>query len=523
MRRAIWLGALLLPLGCSEGGSSTQAPAAAVWSNGPLAGPAALTSGDVTNIITQSVNQATAVGSLCVVAVVDREGFILGAFAMTGAPAGPAFPVPATADPTGAIGVNAAISKARTAAFLSSNQQAFSSRTAAFIVDRHFPPGVEFTAGGPLFGVQNSSDTGSDVRIDPNGISSIPVPLPDPNGLTGSFGGLPLYKDGKLVGGVGVSGTAPTEDERIAAAGTNGYAAPPAIRADQILIDGIRLPFEAIVGPLAPVTVPFGALPGAVVVGFPIISSAGPSSIPAVTLGGVTGELWYPIVAGTGLTTADVTNIIAQSAQRCAATRAAIRRPIGAGAQVWISVVDTAGNILGVFRTPDATLFSFDVSVQKARTAVVYSDGLADPRLGEPVDVLPLGMAVTTRAVGFMAQPLYPPGIEQTAAGPLFGVQDALPLGLGSGIAGLDITPGVVGDVTDGNGITIFPGGIPLYKGGVFVGAIGVSGDGVDQDDYIAEGGTIGFEPPPAIRCDNFFVRGARLPYIKVPRNPNEP
>jgi len=37
-----------------------------------------------------------------------------------------------------------------------------------------------------------------------------------------------------------------------------------------------------------------------------------------------------------------------------------------------------------------------------------------------------------------------------------------------------------------GNGFTIFPGGIPLYKNGILVGAIGVSGDGVDQDDYIA-------------------------------------
>ncbi|HVR86395.1 MAG TPA: heme-binding protein, partial [Planctomycetota bacterium] len=77
-----------------------------------------------------------------------------------------------------------------------------------------------------------------------------------------------------------------------------------------------------------------------------------------------------------------------------------------------------------------------------------------------------------------------------------------------------------VGDATDGNGITIFPGGIPLYKSGILVGGIGVSGDGVDQDDYVAAAGAAGFEPPDAIRCDNFFIRGTRLPYVKFPRNP---
>jgi len=80
--------------------------------------------------------------------------------------------------------------------------------------------------------------------------------------------------------------------------------------------------------------------------------------------------------------------------------------------------------------------------------------------------------------------------------------------------------PGAIGDATDGNGITLFPGGIPLYKGGVLVGGIGVSGDGVDQDDYVASAGSAGFEPPDAIRCDNYFIRGARLPYVKFPRIP---
>jgi hypothetical protein len=72
-----------------------------------------------------------------------------------------------------------------------------------------------------------------------------------------------------------------------------------------------------------------------------------------------------------------------------------------------------------------------------------------------------------------------------------------------------------------GNGITIFPGGIPLYKNGQLVGGIGVSGDGVDQDDYIASAGATGFEPGQNIRCDRFFYQNVRLPYVKFPRNPD--
>ena len=46
------------------------------------------------------------------------------------------------------------------------------------------------------------------------------------------------------------------------------------------------------------------------------------------------------------------------------------------------------------------------------------------------------------------------------------------------------------------NGLQIFPGSVPLYKNGRLVGAIGISGDGVDQDDLIAAMGSAGFEAP---------------------------
>ena len=37
-----------------------------------------------------------------------------------------------------------------------------------------------------------------------------------------------------------------------------------------------------------------------------------------------------------------------------------------------------------------------------------------------------------------------------------------------------------------GNGIQIFPGSAPIYRGNMLVGGIGVSGDGIDQDDMIS-------------------------------------
>jgi len=55
----------------------------------------------------------------------------------------------------------------------------------------------------------------------------------------------------------------------------------------------------------------------------------------------------------------------------------------------------------------------------------------------------------------------------------------------------------------------------------VLVGAIGISGDGVDQDDLIGAAGANGFSPPTQIRADQIFVRGVRLPFLKFPRSPN--
>src|SRR5690606_19371610 len=75
------------------------------------------------------------------------------------------------------------------------------------------------------------------------------------------------------------------------------------------------------------------------------------------------------------------------------------------------------------------------------------------------------------------------------------------------------------------NGIVFFPGSAPLYRDGVMVGGLGISGDGVEQDDIVTNGGAnalSGFEPPSGIRADRVFVRGVRLPYLKFNRQPNQ-
>jgi hypothetical protein len=54
------------------------------------------------------------------------------------------------------------------------------------------------------------------------------------------------------------------------------------------------------------------------------------------------------------------------------------------------------------------------------------------------------------------------------------------------------------------------------------VGGLGVSGDGVEQDDYVTAGGAQGFEALDSIRADQIFIRNVRLPYWKFPRDPEQ-
>jgi len=483
------------------------------------------------------------------IAVVDAEGNSLGVFRMTGL----------ATDQFGTVddAVAAALAKAGTASYFSSDGETFTTRTAAFIIQDHFPPGVRFQPGGPLYGVEFSSFAttdvnrvfyppfpGSRVNVDPLSVAETRV--------RGDLGGIALYKNGKKVGALGVDdgdlskrvsipdSVFPGADckagyrltfknfergrvlEEIALAAARGFVAPAPIRADRILVGGIRFPFVRGT-PLrkrAARTLSIDEDPDGdwdpnfpLTDGDPIDSRFANATIdpPADAPAGSRGfdgqiPVGRPIDAAAdgSLTADDVKRILWQGAQRADITRAAIRRPIGVVMQCWVSVVDKNGVLLGVFRAGrDATLFSYDVAVQKARTAVLFSDDKA---------------AFSSRAVGLFAQAFYPAGQQSAARGPLYELQDGITVGLLGGAFSKDDGEGGA-TPPDGrlvNGITIFPGGVPLYKDGVLVGGVGVSGDGVDQDDIVADYASRGFGAPTAIRCDAMGAATLRAALLRA-------
>ena len=507
-----------------------------------------LNTSDVQTILQQAASAANALGKPVNIVITDREGNVLGFFPMPGTPS------PSIVRSVGRLGqglegaavppAEAATAKAATAAFFSTTGNAFTTRTAGFIIQEHFPPGINFRSGGPLYGVQFSSLPCSDIKKPSARL-----------GLSADPGGLPIYKNGLPAGGIGVEGDGlytvdrdPTDndqpfEELIAASGIRGFEAPALIRGDNILVDGIRLPFANVTNPPAPTTV-------ASIVGSTISAPPDSEFIPQV-VGGVAGEVsprFFPFVGGTApagnaLTASEVGTIITRAAQQSNITRAAIRQPLGSNARVTIAVVDTAGVVLGVFRQQDAPVFGFDVAVQKARTAAFFSSPNAATSLraagfGSYVDrAVADGLrfdgsfAFSDRAIGFIHRPFFPDGINDTTAGPFStALVDWSPFNVGleldlvrtnflASLAGPPVPCTSIPSLP--NGIQIFPGSIPLYKNGVLVGAIGISGDGVDQDDLIAAAGANSFAPPSAVRSDQIFMRSVRLPFLKFPRSPN--
>jgi len=640
-----------------------------------------LTVDEVRTIIGQAVGFLKKKNESGVISVVDREGHILGIFRMT---------LSGTPD----FRINEqATAKARTAAFFQSDENAFTTRTAQFIVQGNFPPNVRNLDAGPLFGVPFSNFPGTDIQTQvPPFIAFVPglnaansttgapaaVLLPPgnrnarPNAqplvitpLTDDFGGVPLYKNGKACGGIGVEvdgfgmiGGAQADkggkrvdsdprgaiEEAAALAGQKGFAPKAGIRANKILINGFRFPYtKANPGRSTPVTAleaegsfePYfdtagterNAAGGLAAVTYPVDITTNGNK--ATAFGLATAQVMAAAARGTPaqefprrgfvprfpprasplgtITIDDVRQVIQQGADAANRTKAGIRNPKGTAEEVWISVVDLNGTLLASFRTEDATPFSFDVHVQKARTAAFFSND---------------EVGFSSRGVGFMAQTFYPPGVEESPGGPLSGLfapgnvdPSALPTTLPTnsgrlseisqllinddGTPTLNITDlnsiirqlgmrlprvrdqricalqaGITVDLslraltggpatTIPNGITVFAGGVPMYKNGLLVGGIGISGGGIDQDDYIAFFAQRGFEPPPGVFCDQAsdakiinalkqataklkvqfpnltngtdavidvvqqqldkgpqVLRGLRIPYVKFPREP---
>lgn len=216
---------------------------------------------DVEQIISQAVAEAQVRQLNASIAVTDRVGNVLAVFRMDNAKK---FITISSTDSTslpnvvgGLENVNiipdtmVAISKAITASYISSEGNAFSTRTASQIIQENFNPGENNAPSGPLFGVQFSQLACSDFNLRFSSLTSPGAgPRRSPLGLSADPGGFPLYKSGTPVGAIGVisdgiygldksvSGFDSDNDELIALAGSVGFAAPIERRGDVITIAG---------------------------------------------------------------------------------------------------------------------------------------------------------------------------------------------------------------------------------------------------------------------------------------------
>jgi uncharacterized protein GlcG (DUF336 family) len=230
--------------------------------------------------------------------------------------------------------------------------------------------------------------------------------------------------------------------------------------------------------------------------------------------------------AGSALSSSDVNEIIMNAVMTANETRAVIRLPPDSKAKMTIAVSDLDGTLLGLYRMTDGTIFSTDVAASKARNVVWFTT-----TGGSDLPGVPAGTAVTNRTISFGAQPLFPPGIDGSGAGPFFPLylyDTANPCTQGPSSSAF------MPNTNNMSGIVFFPGSLPLYRNGVLVGGLGVSGDGVDQDDFVTAGavnaacgaggpcGVPDFQAPANIRADQVVIRNVRLPYMKFPRNPTD-
>ena len=267
------------------------------------------------------------------------------------------------------------------------------------------------------------------------------------------------------------------------------------------------------------------------------------------------------------LTATEVRTMLEEAFKIQKKARAQVRRPVDNRAQNTMAVVDTNGVILGEIRGPDALVDAIDAVPQKARTTAFFSNpnAAADLLANGDAKIPPYVQAVrdffadpsaltgkiafSGRAVAQIARPNFPDAADDNANGPL-----SIPAArfniFSTGLQSNLITPDIVAHVnyvvgasaTDvpkscskspqvasapefgvagnaavpqnriNNGITVFAGGVPIYRGNTLVGAIGASGDGDDQSDLIAFlglynasqklGGTFTL-PDKAIRSDS--------------------
>ncbi len=130
-----------------------------------------------------------------------------------------------------------------------------------------------------------------------------------------------------------------------------------------------------------------------------------------------------------------------------AAIEAARKKAVELETQMCIAVVDSGANLKAFVRMDDAWVGSIDIAIKKAKTAVFF--------------MMPTG------EIGKLSQP----------GKPLYAIEHS------------------------NEGLITFPGGLPIVdEQGVLVGAIGVSGSAVENDNAVAEAGVkvVGVSDLPA-------------------------
>lgn len=644
MGRALCLAIAILQLAACGGGSRSEV--AGVDPGTPETGcsgscadtATSLSIADIENVIAQAVAEAQARNVSATIALSDRVGNVLAVYQMNGAEL---FVTVASMGPAvdgGLEGVSvvpdslAAIAKAVTAAYLSTEGNAFSTRTASQIIQDHFNPGDNLQPAGPLFGVQFSQLPCSDLLTRFSGGAPDVGPHRSPLGLSADPGGLPIYKAGTPVGAIGVISDAlyssdndisdidSDDDELIALAGASGLAAPADRRADRIAVDGRTLRFsdgtsqQLLADPdSAPTFASINNVSGALLAVPGYVTASINAGVPfghatsgirpdALDFAGLDAfvlvdaadvERYRPIAGTDGamaLTAIEVQAILVEALTIANRSRAQIRQPVGTPARVSVSVVDSNGVILGIVGGRDAPVFGIDVSLQKARTAAFFSSPSAAAALnavpaatyldgdltvlrreslsqyvsavqtflGMPAALTDGAIAFSDRAGGNLSRPYFPDGVTGNPPGPFSkppGQWSPFSTGLQLDLVYnaivrhiafvLTLAPDVPANCTGiddfenlyavsgaipqlANGLQIFPGSVPIYRGTQLVGAIGVSGDGVDQDDMIAFLGVHaaglrlgGFGNAPAsMRADTLTPQGTRLRYINCPVTP---
>ena len=175
-----------------------------------------LTQGDVMAVVQAAATAAQS--DTMAIAVVDRLGRILAVYQGASAPA----------LVTGNFGTmvppdELAVSLARTGAFFSNDQAPLSSRTVRFISGVHFPPGVMNAANAALYGIENtnrgctlSSTLATTVPpattiagASPGlGVATGKADVTDSDPTAVNPGGVPIFKNGAVVGGIGITGVA---------------------------------------------------------------------------------------------------------------------------------------------------------------------------------------------------------------------------------------------------------------------------------------------------------------------------